>query len=102
MSSQKGNHREKVGVLVVHGIGQQRKFEHLQEMARNFAKTLSRDPSFSTVLDYQVILKTSPYAQYGAQHKTWNEENASVIIEIRDSLGAITELCFHEVWSADL
>jgi len=34
--------RERVGVLLVHGIGEQKRFEHLEAEVRNIAAALAR------------------------------------------------------------
>jgi virulence-associated protein VagC len=90
----------RVGVMLVHGIGEQCQFEHLEEVVRNITADLQADPYLRST---QVSVKVSKDAAYGAKHQTWKGEGVSTAtIEIIDILNKITQLEFKEVWWADI
>ncbi|GET40236.1 hypothetical protein [Microseira wollei] len=92
----------RVGVLVVHGIGKQKQFEHLICIVRNIAQALKNDNSQGS-LDVQMTIRTCANAAFGAAQKTWAADTkAPVVVTVKDQLGDITQLEFHEVWWADL
>lgn len=89
----------RVGVLLVHGIGEQRKFENLEEVVRNLATYLQSDSD----LKVRVIVNASDTSAYYASQQTWlADDQESVIIEVKNEQGEVTELAFREVWWADL
>ncbi len=89
----------RVGVLLVHGIGEQCQFEHLEEVVRSTASVLQTDPQ----LDVHININTSADAAYGANQQTWRAENiATAAIEVRDTNNTLTILEFKELWWADL
>jgi hypothetical protein len=77
--------RERVGIIVVHGIGRQQRFEHLQTVVNSIVRVFKEDDNL------QVELVAHP------QHL-----DEKVVVWIRDSNGHVTELHFHEVWWADV
>lgn len=90
----------RVGVLLVHGIGEQRRFEHLEGEVRSIAAALEAEPS---VRQARVEVRTSPTAAYAAEQQTWRAEDvAPVMVEVTDCKGVVTEIHFREVWWADL
>ena len=90
----------KVGILLVHGIGEQRRFQHLENEVRNIASALRDAPDTERV---RVAVHGSRTAAYAAEQQTWEaDEAAPVFIEVTDKANAVTELHFHEVWWADL
>ncbi len=100
--SKKQQELERVGVLVVHGIGQQRTYEHLVATARNIAQSLKDDNSHGS-LDVQISISTSPDAAFRADQKIWSSRtSAPVIITVKNQIGFITQIELHEVWWADL
>jgi hypothetical protein len=91
---------ERVGVLVVHGVGEQRQFEHLEEVVRNIALALQADVKLKSV---QVSVNVSKDAAYRAEHQTWKGEGvATAAIEVIDIDNKQTNLEFREVWWSDL
>ncbi len=89
----------RIGILLVHGIGEQRRFEHLEGEARNIASALKDAPTLTA----RVEVRTSPTAAFAAEQQTWQAEGvAPVMVEVTDDDGVVTELHFHEVWWADL
>ena len=95
-----GNEPQRVGVLVVHGIGEQCQFEHLEEVVRNIASALQAD---SSILNVQVNINVSKDAPYRAKQQTWRGEGtATAIIEVIEKNTKQTNLEFREVWWSDL
>lgn len=90
----------RVGVLLVHGIGEQRRFEHLEGEVRHIAAALKAD---DRVRSSRVVIHTSPTAAFAAEHQTWRAEDvAPVMVEVTRDGGEVTEIHFREVWWADL
>ncbi|MEA5509460.1 hypothetical protein VB715_06760 [Crocosphaera sp. UHCC 0190] len=91
---------ERVGVLVVHGIGEQRKFETVEEIVRDVATALKADKT----LKVRIIVNEQNTGAYAASQQTWqaDDDKEPVIIEIRDDQNNLTQLAFSEVWWADL
>lgn len=92
---------EKVGILLVHGIGETKKFENIEAAARNIATALRADRN----LDVRVIVNTSDNAGFRADQQIWLADHKEpVIIEVKeyDPNDKITQLCFTEAWWADL
>jgi len=98
--------REKVGVLLVHGIGEQTRFEHLESEVRNIAVALACQGDGNRSV--RVDLRTTNDAAYGAEQQTWRGEGmAPVMVEVTEldaerTPTKVTEIEFHEVWWADL
>ncbi len=91
---------ERVGILAIHGIGEQRQFEYLEEVVRNIASALQADSNLDSV---QINLNVSGDASYRAEQQTWRgEETATAIIEAIDKSKKRTNLEFREVWWSDL
>jgi hypothetical protein len=94
----------RIGVLLVHGIGEQHRFEHLKTEARNIARAIRAqlDPEDSV----RVVVRTSLNTSEDADQEIWKAENeAPVFIEIQEGSGQdrkVTEIHFDEVWWADL
>jgi hypothetical protein len=94
------NKPHRVGILVVHGIGEQCQFEHLEEVVRNVASALQAD---SNLVSVQVNVKVSGDAPYRARQQTWRGEGvATAVIEVIDKSKKQTNLEFKEVWWSDL
>lgn len=90
----------RVGILLVHGIGEQCQFEHLEEVVRNIASALKADPNLASV---QININVSGDAPYRAKQQTWRGEGISTaIIEVIDKNNKQTNLEFREVWWSDL
>ncbi|MGK7938908.1 MAG: hypothetical protein AB4062_01860 [Crocosphaera sp.] len=89
----------KVGILVVHGIGEQKKFETVEEIARDMATALKANEN----LRVRIIVNTQNTGVYAAIQQTWEaDDQAPIIIEVEDENDQVTELSFSEVWWADL
>ncbi|MEA5534746.1 hypothetical protein [Crocosphaera sp. XPORK-15E] len=89
----------RVGVLVVHGIGEQRKFETVEEIVRDVATALKADKT----LKVRIILNEQNTGAYAASQQTWQaDDKEPVIIEIRNAKNQVTQLAFSEVLWSDL
>lgn len=92
----------RIGVLLVHGIGEQSKFENIEGIVRNIVTDLQSDSD--SKLKVRIIVNTSDTSNYYASQETWldDDEHEPVIVEIINEQGEVTELAFREVWWADL
>ena len=79
--------RIKIGVVVVHGIGRQQRFEHLKMVVNNIVKVFRAD----NTLQVEVI-----------EHPENHTSDFKSVIFVQDLSGQITEFHFHEVWWADI
>jgi hypothetical protein len=82
---------EEVGLLLVHGIGEQQRLYHLQETGRELASYVANNP---TVIRLSVLDETSASEPRIVLHMTVKDDPRSVARQLR--------LCLHEVWWADL
>ena len=88
-----------IGILVVHGVGEQKTFEHLEEIATNFVLALNKDESRRAHVEIQV----GDHAMRHAESESWSE----VPVTVRWNKGGGTsddwvEARFREVYWADL
>ena len=95
---------ERIGVVLVHGIGEQRRFEHLSKEVRDLLAALEDGDSVTT----SVGVRETRDSQFGAEAESWRAETeAPVRVEIRCAGrdvdgGQRKTLHIHEVWWADL
>lgn len=93
----------RVGVLLVHGIGEQGRFEHLEAEVRHIARAIkSREDRLrggrTTV---EVIPATA--AQVRANQMAWLTNPRSALrVVVRPASGTPLDIHFHEVWWADI
>lgn len=90
---------EKVGVLLVHGIGEQRRFEHLTDEIRHLVSAWETLPGVRRV---SVAINASRDAQYLADSELWKADDAAPVRVDVDFNGRPVEIHVHEVWWADL
>lgn len=93
---------ERVGVVFVHGIGEQKRFEHLTGEALQLIRTLQADPRVERV---SVQPRSVQDAHFAAKHEFWRAEGeAPVRIDVlwKDPARKPTSFFLHEVWWADL
>ena len=92
--------KTRVGVLLVHGIGEQGRFQHLESEVRHIAAAMSNE---ANVKSSRVVVRHSRDGAYGAQQATWRSDDvAPVTIEVIDKNDNVTDIDFREVWWADL
>lgn len=104
---------ERVGVVLVHGIGEQKRFEHLDSQVRsiiaalkvrarnaNHPKATPDDESVPS--DITVEILSGSGAAYRSEQETWaSGRSPSVRINVRMGYDT-TQICVHEVWWADI
>jgi pimeloyl-ACP methyl ester carboxylesterase len=89
---------EQVGVILVHGIGEQRRFEFLDAQIRHILRAIKRRPG----TDMSVEIAGAPSAAFHAEQDTWaGGGEGAVRAHIREG-GTELTITFHEVWWADV
>lgn len=89
----------RVGVVVVHGIGEQKRFEHIDNQVRSVVKAVQERYGENNVT---VEIMPGSGATFQADQDSWST-SPTVRMMIRDGSAATPiELCFHEVWWADV
>jgi hypothetical protein len=89
---------EDIGIVLVHGIGEQSRFEHLDGELRNLIEGLRREGS-----DLRVEIQTAEAEANLAKQASWRGgPRCAVRIFLRDSTGARKTFHVHEVWWADV
>ncbi len=89
---------ERVGVVVVHGIGEQRRFEHLDWQVRCIVAALQARPKAKVTVE----ITRGQTSVFQAQQDTWSS-GASVRIVVADPNSAkLVHIYVHEVWWADV
>lgn len=90
--------RAEVGVIVVHGIGEQGRFEHLDSQVRGLVNALRRRPGAAVTVE----INGSDSAAFHATQAAWKTGPGGAIrIVVRDG-AAVTHIHVHEVWWADV
>jgi hypothetical protein len=87
----------RIGVVVVHGIGEQQRFEHLEGQVRALVAALGARPGASLTVE---IASTAP-APLHATQDTWLASRP-VRVHVHDPAAGRCVLEFHEVWWADV
>jgi hypothetical protein len=89
---------QRIGVVVVHGIGEQRRFEHIDAQVREIVSALRARPNTRVTVD---ILGARGSA-FLAQQDTW-ATTPTIRARVKEGpSNAITVIDFHEVWWADV
>ena len=88
---------ERIGVLVVHGVGEQRHYEHLEGIASNFVTALTRDRERTP----HVQLLTRPGRENGGPAPDSGSTRA-IVSWHRPEDGRRMQVHFREVFWADL
>src|SRR4051794_10355400 len=89
----------RVGVIFVHGIGEQRRFEHLESHIRGLIEAIKARPGAKVHVD----ILGGPGATYHAEQATWHGGPEGVVrITVREPDRPETQLHLHEVWWADV
>jgi hypothetical protein len=97
----RGKPVERVGVLVVHGIGEQRRFEHLESETRKIVDAIIGIYG-KRRRDVTATLKTAGGDAFHGDQSTWvsgPDAPLHVLVELK---GKIVDVAFHEVWWADV
>lgn len=92
----------RIGIVLVHGIGEQRRFEHLSGEVSELVKTLQEMQDQKMISGLTVRPRESQDAAYLGEHLIWKAEGqAPLRIDFKQH-GVSKTLCIHEVWWADL
>jgi hypothetical protein len=92
----------RIGILLVHGIGEQCQFEHLKEVGLKLAKAIEQDQTYGK-LRVRLRLNSSSAGMVGATAQTWEANPVPMVIEVESSiLEENFEIECHEVWWADI
>jgi hypothetical protein len=90
---------ERIGIVMVHGVGEQKRFQHLSNETKQIILSLRANKDISKIT---VQTQSTQDAELGAEHQSWLAENGAPIqIDFVDR-GTNKTLFIHEVWWADL
>ncbi len=90
--------QEQVGVVVVHGIGEQRRFEHIDGQVRSIVSALRARKDAKVTVE----ITGGESAAFHAEQDTWGA-GPTVRVLVDDPLsGKLVYIHFHEVWWADV
>lgn len=96
----------KIGVILVHGIGEQRRFQHLDGQLRELIRALQGLQQCGKITQVSVDIASTGAAAFQADQDSWNAgPEPSVTVVIRHTLNGVperTHLLVHEVWWADV
>ncbi len=98
----------RVGVLLVHGIGEQRQFEHLESEARNIISSLQEMAKENQNLTVRVTVNSKTEGVFGSSQEIWSAwEPAPLMVEVIETKDnnqdrEVTQIHFHQVWWSDL
>lgn len=87
---------ERIGIVFVHGIGEQRRFEHLDAEIRPFIDALRRRHSLEGLT---VEIVAGDHSTLRADQDTWAAQPVRAVV--REG-GREKHIFFHEVWWADV
>lgn len=95
---------ERVGVLLVHGIGEQKRFEHLDAQVREIVRALTARSHEGRPSQVSVEINGSSFSTFAATQDTWaSGDEATVRALVRDAeTDKLVEINFCEVWWADV
>jgi hypothetical protein len=99
----RGKPVKKVGVIIVHGIGEQKRFEFLEGETRKIVDAIiAKYGAKPQRRDITPTLTTGSGDAFLGAHSSWAsgaEAPLHVLVELN---GAIIDIAFHEVWWADI
>ena len=94
---------ERIGVVLVHGVGEQGRFEHLSNEVRDLLTALDANPDLRCTVDTR---RTRDSAVQAEQESWLAETGAPIRVDITyvggEHEGQCKSLDIHEVWWADL
>jgi hypothetical protein len=96
--------KERVGVILVHGIGEQGRFEHLESHTRPLIQAIASQLSPSPPNRLSVEILEGAEAALSSQHQNW-ASGPSVRATVKAGAAGsedTLEIDFHEVWWADV
>ena len=104
MLAQSQQYIEKVGVVVVHGIGEQRRFEHVDAQVREIINALMARSHGGRSTEVTIEVRGGSVAPFQSMQDTWSTgDPAPVRAIVNDAVtGRVTHIHFQEVWWADI
>jgi hypothetical protein len=96
-----GKQVETVGVILVHGIGEQRRFEHLESECRKIIDAIILNFGLRR-RDVTVSLRRAAGDAFKSNHITWASGPEAPLHAYIDLGNKIIDVGFHEVWWADI
>jgi hypothetical protein len=96
-----GKSVETVAVLLVHGIGEQRRFQHLEAETRKIVDAILAIYG-SRRRDVTVTLKTAAGDTFLADQSSWVSGPNAPLHALVEFQAKIVDIAFHEVWWADV
>jgi hypothetical protein len=87
----------RVGVVVVHGIGEQRRFEHIDGQVREIIAALEAQKDRRVTCE----IVSAPDSAFHATSDSW-AGRSPVRVYVHEADGSQTQIEFHEVWWADI
>lgn len=100
-STMRGMPVEKVAVLFVHGIGEQRRFEHLEGETRKIVDAILAAYG-QRRRDVTITLKTAAGDAYRGDQSSWVSGAEAPLHALVELPTKIIDIAFHEVWWADV
>ena len=96
-----GKPLESVGVVVVHGIGEQRRFEHLEGEARKIVDAIIANYG-TRRRDVTVTLTTGVSDELQGSQSSWASGATPPLHALAELDDRVVDIAFHEVWWADV
>jgi len=100
-ASMRGMPVEKVAVLLVHGIGEQKRFEHLEGETRKIVAAILADYG-ARRRDVTITLSTAAGDAYRGEQSSWVSGADAPLHALVELPAKIVDIAFHEVWWADV
>jgi len=97
----RGKPIETIGVLIVHGIGEQRRFEHLESEARKIIDAILAKYA-SRRSDVTVSLTTGASDAFHGEQSGWLSGAVAPLRTFVELDNKVVEISFHEIWWADV
>ncbi len=89
----------RIGVILVHGVGEQTRFEYLDEYGRDIIRAIGYQPGVEVTVD----IDTAGAAAFHAEQDSWTNGPRGAVQGFVRQNGRVTHcLHFHEVWWADV
>src|ERR1700759_3324287 len=88
---------ERIGLIVVHGIGEQKRFEFLDGYVRELIRAM-RDDGNSVSME----ISSSSASAFQAAQDTWSGGHEPTVVLHVKTKGDLKLIGIHEVWWADV
>jgi len=96
---------EQIGVVLVHGVGEQTRFEHLDEEIRKLVEALEALPAFQAAQGGKVVveIRRGWEGSFHAEQDSWHAGPFSTVcVSAKAAKQREQRFQFHEVWWADV